>query len=45
VRFIKGVISGTLKVSNRKKADIEADLVAQGFDRLPSKAKVRGAER
>ena len=41
VRFIKGVIAGTLRVNNRKKADIEADLVAQGFDRMPNtKAKV-----
>lgn len=40
VRFIKGVIAGTLRVNNRKKLDVEADLQAQHFDRLPSKAKV-----
>lgn len=40
VRFIKGVISGSLRVNNRKKTEVEADLTSQGFDRLPSKAKV-----
>ena len=35
VKFILAVIEGTLKVSNRKKKDIEIDLVAQGFDRMP----------
>ena len=36
VRFILGVINSTLKVSNRKKADVEHDLEQQGFDRLPA---------
>eukprot|EP00983_Pelagomonas_calceolata_P087400 1156951-Pelagomonas_calceolata.AAC.7 len=40
VRFIKAVISGSLRVNNRKRAEVEADLEAQQFDRLPSKAKV-----
>lgn len=43
VRFIKSVIAGTLKVNNRKKADVEADLEAQKFDRLPNKNKVGAA--
>lgn len=42
VRFIKGVIGGSLRVANRKRAEVEADLQSQGFDRLPSKAQVRG---
>lgn len=29
------MIEGTLKVSNRKKKDIEVDLEAQGFNRMP----------
>lgn len=41
MRFIRAVVSGELKVSNRKKADIEADLQARGFDRLAPKGKVR----
>eukprot|EP00798_Chlamydomonas_sp_ICE-L_P004493 gene4493-14649_t len=44
VRFIKAVISGTLKINNRKKKDIEADLAAQGFDKMASaKAKTKAA--
>lgn len=39
VRFIMAVINGTLKVSNRRKAEIEADLTAQGFDRMPNNSK------
>lgn len=39
VRFIKAVIEGSLHVNNRKKSDIEADLEAQGFDRLPNSGK------
>ena len=35
VKFILAVIEGSLKVSNRKKKDIEVDLEAQGFDRMP----------
>jgi DNA topoisomerase II len=38
VRFILAVISGDLKVSNRKKKDIEADLEEQRFDRMPKVA-------
>ena len=34
IRFIRAVITGELQVSNRKRADIEADLEAQGFDRM-----------
>jgi DNA topoisomerase-2 len=43
VRFILAVISGDIKISNRKKADIERDLDAMGFDRLGSKKKVCSA--
>uniref|UniRef100_A0A7S3VQX9 DNA topoisomerase 2 n=1 Tax=Dunaliella tertiolecta TaxID=3047 RepID=A0A7S3VQX9_DUNTE len=43
VRFIKAVISGSLRVNNRKRAEVEADLEAQQFDRLPSKAKAAKA--
>jgi DNA topoisomerase II len=33
-RFIKHIIEGKLKINNRPKADIVADLVAQAFDRI-----------
>lgn len=35
MKFILAVISGELVISNRKRAAIEADLVAQGFDKMP----------
>ena len=35
VKFILAVIEGSLKVSNRKKKDVEVDLEEQGFDRMP----------
>ncbi|WIA35043.1 hypothetical protein OEZ86_003534 [Tetradesmus obliquus] len=34
IRFIRAVISGELQLSNRKRADIEGDLAAQGFDKM-----------
>lgn len=34
IRFIRAVISGELVLSNRKRADIEADLEAQGYDKM-----------
>jgi DNA topoisomerase-2 len=34
IRFIRAVISGELRLSNRKRAEIEADLDAQGYDRM-----------
>ena len=41
MRFIMAVISGSIVVSNRKRADIEQDLEAQDFDRIaPASAKV-----
>lgn len=43
VRFILAVISGDIKISNRKKADIERDLDAMGFERLGSRKKVGSA--
>ena len=39
VRFILAVISGSLKVSNRKKAEIEASMDGMGFDRVPPAGK------
>lgn len=41
VRFILAVISGSLKVSNRKKADIEASMDDMDFDRVPPAGKVQ----
>ncbi len=35
VRFILAVISGDLRINNRKKAAIEGDLEAQGYDKMP----------
>ena len=40
VRFILAVIAGKLKVSNRKKADIEASMDDMGFNRVPPAGKV-----
>ena len=40
MRFILAVISGELKISNRKKADIEADLDSNGYDRIAPAKKV-----
>lgn len=34
IRFIRAVIAGELVLSGRKRADIEADLEAQGFDKM-----------
>ena len=39
VRFILAVVSGQLRISNRRKADIEAELEREGYDRLPSNKK------
>ncbi|KAJ9529194.1 hypothetical protein QJQ45_007900 [Haematococcus lacustris] len=39
MRFILAVINSTLRINNRKKAELEADLAEQGFDRLPNGAK------
>lgn len=39
-RFILAVVSGELVVSNRKKADIVADLERAGYDKMPPKKKV-----
>ena len=37
VRFITSVISGSLKISNRKRAEVLAELQAQGYDKLGGK--------
>lgn len=39
MRFILAVVSGELVVSNRKRAAIEADMDAMGYDRIQSKPK------
>ncbi len=36
MRFILAVTNGSLRVSNRSKVQVEQDLTAQGFDRLPA---------
>ena len=40
VRFILAVISGSLVVNNRKKADIEGAMDDMKFDRIPPTKKV-----
>ena len=40
MRFILAVISGEKVVSNRKRAEIEAQLEADGYDRMPNTKKV-----
>jgi DNA topoisomerase-2 len=34
IRFIRAVINGELVLANRKRADIEGDLQAQGYDKM-----------
>ncbi|KAL4420378.1 hypothetical protein ABPG77_002318 [Micractinium sp. CCAP 211/92] len=41
VRFILAVVGGRLKLSNRRKADIEAELEAEGYDKLPTQKKAQ----
>lgn len=36
-RFILAVVAGKLKISNRKRADIEEQLVSDGFDKMPNR--------
>lgn len=40
-RFILAVVAGDLVVSNRRRADIIADLEAGGYDKMPPNKKVR----
>ncbi len=40
IRFIKAVIERTLVISGRKKAEVEAELERQGFDRMAKKGQV-----
>ena len=42
-RFIKEVIAGTLKLNNRKKADIVEDLKKKGYAPMVKEAKKKGA--
>lgn len=39
MRFILAVVAGELRISNRRKADVVADLERGGFDRLPPARK------
>lgn len=41
VRFILAVVSGELKLSNRRKADIEAELEDENYDKLASQKKAK----
>lgn len=41
VRFILAVIAGEVVISNRKRAEIEAQLDAEGYDRMPNTKKAR----
>lgn len=41
MRFILAVVCGELKLSNRRKADIEAELEDEGYDKLPSQKKAK----
>ncbi len=43
-RFILAVVAGALVIANRKKADIEAQLAADGYDRMPPSKKVAPPE-
>ncbi len=36
-RFILAVVAGKLKISNRKRAAIEDQLVSDGFDKMPNR--------
>ena len=45
VRFILAVISGELKVNNRRKADIEQDMDHMQFRRIPPAKKVMHMKR
>ena len=45
-RFILAVVAGALKISGRKKADIEAQLDTEGYDRMaPARRKVPACTR
>jgi DNA topoisomerase-2 len=45
IRFIRAVISGELVLSNRKRADIEGDLAAQGYDKMAKSKDVSNRSR
>lgn len=38
MRFILAVVAGKLVISNRKKADIEEQLISDGYDKMPNRA-------
>ncbi|CAH8259763.1 unnamed protein product [Arabidopsis lyrata] len=42
VKFIRGFLSGEIRIFNRKKADIAQDLRQRGFTPVPKKATVSG---
>lgn len=37
-RFILAVVADKLKISNRKRADIEEQLVSDGYNKMPNRA-------
>ena len=37
MRFILAVVAGKLKISNRKRSDIEDQLLNEGYDKMPNK--------
>lgn len=41
-RFILAVVAEKLKISNRKRADIEEQLVSDGYDKMPNRAAMVG---
>ena len=41
VRFILAVVNGQLKLSNRRKADVEAELEDEGYDKLLPQKKAQ----
>ena len=45
-RFILAVVAGQLQISGRKKAAVEEQLEAEGYDRMaPNRRKVRGLQQ
>ena len=43
-RFILAVVAGALVIASRKRADIETQLAADGYDRMPPSKKVAPSE-
>lgn len=43
IRFILAVVADKLKISNRKRCDIEEQLMNQGYDKMPNKGAMVSA--